>query len=458
VAHRGPGHWNDLDSLEVGNGDADGLTPDERQTVTTLWAIECAPLLLGSNLTDLDAADLPLITNDEVIAVDQAGAPAHPISQATQQQVWFSKQADGSYVVALFNLADSPASVTANWSDLGFTGRANVRDLWSHTETADVADGVTEMLSAHGSRLFRIRPSRAVPFGFDATTSSAIASPGQPVSVTATLTDRSESPFFGASAQLSAPAGWTVRPGGVVDLGTVPVGGQATASWTVTAPDDADPGPTRLPITASYTALGSPQQVATGVPLNVPSASLASAFDNAGISNDTDTAAANIDGAKSSLSAQALAATGVTPGAILDHGGLRFNWPDTAPGQPDNVVAGGQAIRLSGTGSTLGFLATTTYGPSSGTGQVVYTDGSSQPYTLDVPDWYSTPPAGSDVAVAMTYRNRPNNTQQAHSVSVYFVRVPLQSGKTPAYLVLPDVSKSAVSGSPAMHIFAMSVQ
>lgn len=457
IPYAGPGHWNDLDSLEVGNGDADGLTPDERQTVTTLWAIESAPLLLGTDLTKLDPADLPLITNDEVIAIDQAGVPAHPISQATQQQVWFSKQADGSYVVALFNLASSPASVTANWSDLGFGGHANVRDLWSHTETPNVSDGVTETLPAHGSRLFRIRPNRSTPFTFDATTSSAIASPGQPVTVTASLADQSESPFFDASARLTAPSGWTVDPAGPVDLGTVGVGGQATATWTVTSPDDASTGSVQLPITANYTALGEPHNVSTGVTLTVPSASLASAFNNAGISNDTNTAAADIDGAKSSLSAQALAAVGVTPGATIDHGGMHFTWPDTAPGQPDNVVSGGQAIRLSGSGSTLGFLATTTYGPTSGSGQVVYTDGSSQTFTLDVPDWYSTPPAGSDIAIAMTYRNRPDNVQQTHSVSVYFASVPLEAAKTPAYVVLPNISSKAVSGSPALHIFAMSV-
>src|SRR5262249_38541704 len=153
-----------------------------------------------------------------------------------------------------------------------------------------------------------------------------------------------------------------------------------------------------------------------------------------------------------------LAAAAATPGATIDHGGMQLTWPNTAPGQLDNVVAGGQAIQLSGSGSTLGFLATTTYGPSSGSGQVVYTDGSSRPFTLNVPDWYSTPPADSDVAIAMTYRNRPGNAQQTHSVSVYYVGVPLQAGKTPAYLVLPNVSQSAVSGSPAMHIFAMSVQ
>jgi alpha-galactosidase len=158
IPYAGPGHWNDLDSLELGNGDTDGLTPDERISTMTLWAIESSPLLLGTDLTKLDPADLALMTNDEVIGVDQEGRPATPISQATPQQVWFSAEPTGSYVVALFNLDSSPATVTANWSDLGFTGRANVRDLWSHTQIANQADGFSATLPPHGARLLRVSP------------------------------------------------------------------------------------------------------------------------------------------------------------------------------------------------------------------------------------------------------------------------------------------------------------
>ncbi|MFC5121829.1 hypothetical protein ACFPN7_48570 [Amycolatopsis halotolerans] len=71
----------------------------------TLWAIESSPLLLGTDLTKLDPDDLKLLTNREVLAVDQAGRPARPVSQATQQQVWFSPDGRGGVTVALFNLA-----------------------------------------------------------------------------------------------------------------------------------------------------------------------------------------------------------------------------------------------------------------------------------------------------------------------------------------------------------------
>lgn len=158
VPYAGPGHWNDLDSIEVGNGDADGITPDERQSMITLWSVESAPLLLGTDLTKLDPNDLRLLTNREVIAVDQAGHPAHPVSQATPQQVWFAENPNGTYTVALFNLGDSAATVTANWSDLGLNGAAFVRDLWSHTNLGVQKSGFGATLAPHASRLLTVRP------------------------------------------------------------------------------------------------------------------------------------------------------------------------------------------------------------------------------------------------------------------------------------------------------------
>lgn len=157
--HASPGGWNDLDSVEVGNGAGDGLTPDERQTQLTLWAVEKAPLLLGTDLTRLDPGDLELLGNREVVAVDQHdSAAAVPLSQATDQQVWSTRNHDGSYTVALFNLGPAAATVAASWSDLGFTGNALVRDLWAGRFTGIEGTGVSAAVPAHGSALYRIQP------------------------------------------------------------------------------------------------------------------------------------------------------------------------------------------------------------------------------------------------------------------------------------------------------------
>jgi hypothetical protein len=126
--------------------------------MVTLWSVESAPLLLGTDLSKLDPADLALITNPEVIAVDQAGHPAHPVSQATPQQVWIAANPDRSYTVALFNLGDTAAPVTANWSDLGGAGYALVRDLWQHKNLGLIRGGYTATLAPHASLLFRVIP------------------------------------------------------------------------------------------------------------------------------------------------------------------------------------------------------------------------------------------------------------------------------------------------------------
>ncbi|MEW1647865.1 CBM35 domain-containing protein [Streptomyces sp. NPDC091219] len=155
----GPGGWNDLDSLDVGNGAMDGLTKAERQSYATLWAVAKSPLFSGDDLTRLDDYGLSLLTNREVIGVEQSDAPpARPVTPSDPQQVWAAKNPDGTYTVALFNLADSPAAVSANWTTLGFTGKAAVRDLWNHEDLGTYTGKVTQALPAHGSRLFTVTP------------------------------------------------------------------------------------------------------------------------------------------------------------------------------------------------------------------------------------------------------------------------------------------------------------
>ncbi|WP_240702986.1 glycoside hydrolase family 27 protein [Cohnella luojiensis] len=155
--HGSPGGWNDFDSLNVGNGSMDGITQDERRTAMTLWAMSSAQLYTGNDLTNLDSFGIGLLTNDEVIAVNQAGRPAHPVSTANNQQVWYANNGDGSYTVGLINLESSAATVTVNWSDIGLSGAASVRDLWSHTDIGTFNTGYSSVnLAPHASRLLRV--------------------------------------------------------------------------------------------------------------------------------------------------------------------------------------------------------------------------------------------------------------------------------------------------------------
>jgi hypothetical protein len=280
-----------------------------------------------------------------------------------------------------------------------------------------------------------------------------VTQPGATVQVTTTLTNGCTTPMTTVQFSLTAPQGYQVSPAPPVAAGDLQPGQTESTTWTVTVPTDAVPS-AQLAHRATFDTGGQHEGVAAGSAIDVPADSLAALFDNVGITDDTATDAGDIDGAGSSLSAQALASQGVTPGSTVSYAGQQFSWPSVAAGQPDNVVAGGQALRADASGSTLGFLLTATYGPATGTGQIVYTDGTSQDYTITAPDWYSTSGAG-DTAVTMTYRNRAGNTQQSHPIRVSYVGVPLQAGKTLATIVLPDVSPGATSGVPAMHIFAI---
>ncbi|WP_225850540.1 fibronectin type III domain-containing protein [Streptomyces sp. HPF1205] len=178
IGDAGPGHWNNLDSLDVGVGPMDGLSDAERQSYATLWAIESAPLFSGDDLTRLDKYGLSLLTNDEVIAVDQAGNPARPVDQDSPQQVWYARGADGGYTVALFNLGAGYSDVTADFGDLGISGKAAVRDLWSHKNLGSAAGSFTAELPPHGSRLLHLTPAAhssgpGVPLGVHGTAATA---------------------------------------------------------------------------------------------------------------------------------------------------------------------------------------------------------------------------------------------------------------------------------------------
>jgi beta-glucosidase len=191
-----------------------------------------------------------------------------------------------------------------------------------------------------------------------------------------------------------------------------------------------------------------------------PYSSLTAAYNNVGISSNSDPAPGNFDGTGDSFSAQALAAgtpTPLTAGGQATFGGTTFTWP-SAVGSPDDVVADGQTIDLTGSGTDLGFLGAAGFGEANGTGTITYTDGTTQQFSLAMADWYNNAPvAGDQIATTTTNWNFTSSTQVDHPVSIYFASVPLQAGKTVASVTLPIVSASVGNGINAMHIFAMAI-
>jgi alpha-galactosidase len=153
--------WNDMDTLDVGDGTLDGLSDVEKQTAITIWAMANSPMYLGGDLTKLDNFAKSAFTNDELIVVDQSGLPAVQVTGGPQP-VWMSKQADGSIYVAVYNLNGLSSKVTVRWSDLGFRHALAVRDVWNHTNLGPSAAAFTTTLVGHGSRLLKVTPLGAV--------------------------------------------------------------------------------------------------------------------------------------------------------------------------------------------------------------------------------------------------------------------------------------------------------
>jgi alpha-galactosidase len=150
--------WNDLGPLEVGNTPTDGLSPTEQQSAVTLWAMANAPMYLGGDLTALDSTGMQLLTNDEVLAVDQSGHPASQISGGVTP-IWASDSGDGGYYIALFNLNAFPSPITIEWSRLGFKDAPNVRDLWNHTDLGRYNEKFSAAVLGHGVRLLKVTTS-----------------------------------------------------------------------------------------------------------------------------------------------------------------------------------------------------------------------------------------------------------------------------------------------------------
>jgi alpha-galactosidase len=152
-----PGHWNDPDMLEVGNGH---MTDTEYRTHMSLWAMLAAPLIAGNDVRNMSSSTHDILTNREVIAIDQdkAGHQARRVWQSGQQEIWSRELADGEIAIAVFNRAPTSAQITFRWVDAGIAKPPScIRDLWRHTEQQKTGPEYTAAVSGHGVVLLRVR-------------------------------------------------------------------------------------------------------------------------------------------------------------------------------------------------------------------------------------------------------------------------------------------------------------
>jgi alpha-galactosidase len=163
-----PGEWNDTDMLVVGtlgwgpNLRPSRLTPNEQLLHLSLWALQAAPLFIGADLAKLDTFTLSLLSNDEVIAVDQdpLGHAAGRVWSDARREIWARPLADGTMAVGLFNRGLQASQVTVQWAQLGLQGRQPVRDLWQRKDLDVAQDKFTATVPRHGAVLLKIGKPR----------------------------------------------------------------------------------------------------------------------------------------------------------------------------------------------------------------------------------------------------------------------------------------------------------
>ncbi|MEU6348336.1 GH92 family glycosyl hydrolase [Streptomyces sp. NPDC047072] len=258
--------------------------------------------------------------------------------------------------------------------------------------------------------------------------------------------------LLGAQSRLrwkaAAPDGLTVTP----SEGELSAPG--TASLSVTASAGAAGGFRTVPVTLedpSGTAVGKTSLAVTVAPRG----SLLWSLDNNGISSDDTAPTGDFDGGGASYSAKALADSGVAPGSTVTAGGFSFSWPRVNPGDPDNIVAAGQVLEVSGTATKLALLGSAGNGSSSGTLTLTYTDGTSERVGVGFSDWTlgggaQKPSYGNVVAVRSAYRLYSGGVDDVDTYVFATAPIALATGKQLGSVTLP----ASTSGG-RMHVFGL---
>ncbi len=162
--YAGPGHWNDPDMLVVGmvgwgpELHPTRLSPNEQYTHISLWALLASPLLIGCDMTQLDEFTYGLLTNDEVLDINQdiLGKQAGRLVQLENMEIWVKDLEDGSKAVGLFNRGMFSGKIVLKWSDLGITGKQTLRDVWKQEDIGVYQERFETEIPPHGVKLIRI--------------------------------------------------------------------------------------------------------------------------------------------------------------------------------------------------------------------------------------------------------------------------------------------------------------
>src|SRR5271157_2548225 len=163
----GPGGWNDPDYLligyvgdaqQMGAGHKTTLTPNEQYSYMSIWCLMAAPLVFSGDMARLDPFTLNVLCNSEVIDVDQdaLGRQARIIRKTPSEFILLKDLDDGSKALGLFNLGESEATISASWSDLGLSGKQQVRDLWRQEDLPVAGEKFEAKVPRHGVKLVKL--------------------------------------------------------------------------------------------------------------------------------------------------------------------------------------------------------------------------------------------------------------------------------------------------------------
>jgi alpha-galactosidase len=256
--HAGPGHWNDPDMLEIGNG---GMTPGEYRTHMSLWSMMAAPLIIGTDLRKASADTLAILGNRDIIALDQdaLGKQASVVFEDTGLLVFAKPLAQGDTAVALYNSGDAQAliSMPAARAGLAPASAYQLRDLWGGTSThtgPTIAAGV----APHATVVYRVSALAGAPSSPPALSVAARADtliPSVPggTELSTVVTNHGVLEASAVALDVAGPAGWTLSASDAKATDRLAPGASLATRWNVRAPANTAAGHYPLSITARYT-------------------------------------------------------------------------------------------------------------------------------------------------------------------------------------------------------------
>ena len=382
----------------------------------------------------------------DTLLLNSPGFPHEQISLANGKTITINApNASSEYYVSALKINGTPdQKLYTTYSDL------------SHGATLDWT--LSPKATAWGSAPQDAPPSytagTSATVGYLANQTATVA-PGSSSTLTVGANNATSSPQ-NVKVSITAPSGVTITPSSATIA--VPPHGTGTTKLTVAAAAATTQNFYSAPVTLTTVSTGSKQSLDQTILVAAPG-SLLSTFNSAGIADDSDPSAANIDGDGNSYSTEALAAAGFTGGQNVTVNGVPFAWPQPSAGFPDNTTPAGQQVTVSAASGTqtLAFLGSATQGDATGVATLNYSDGTTSKYWLGFSDWTlggggGSPAFGNQVAATTAYRDCAGCAGGQDSVKAYvfYAALPVNPAKTLTSVTLPNGTSGGME-----HIFSI---